>query len=366
MSHSDNTVSHSDNEPGLYRWLLCAIKLNHTKHAIMKHTSTLLAALAFTLHAAAQPVLTASSNAPVPGMAYTIAYGTYVAPGNAGAAQTWDLSTLVADSTLNVSLVQPGTTTHGAQFPGATVAEVSQAVTNYYTTSNDAVNFRGSDDGTTVIVDNPMGRYMVFPCTIGTNWSSPHGADFTFDEMDVERRGTFSGEADGYGTLIMPWGTVENVLRVHWNNTLQDSMEAFVMDHTYDSYVYFVEGQWQPVAELVTATIDMGFGTLTNQFARWTSSLTTSAPEAHTTRSALKVYPNPAVDLVHIALPEELNSPQQITITDMTGRVVISRAWHDSGDRTATLSLASLKPGTYHITVTDRSGATTASTLSFE
>ena len=157
-------MSHSVNEKATHQWLLCTIKTNHTNHPIMKHTSTLIAALAFTLQAAAQPVLTATTNAPVAGTVYTVAYGAYVAPGGAGAAQTWDLSTLVPDSTMDVSLVQPANTPHGAQFPGATVAEVSHAVTNYYSTSNDAVNFRGSDDGTSVIVDNPMGRYMAFPC----------------------------------------------------------------------------------------------------------------------------------------------------------------------------------------------------------
>ncbi len=241
----------------------------------MKTILSFCSAALIALGTQAQPTLTAATNTPQPGGGYTINYGPYVPPGGTGANQTWNLAGLATDSSITVERVPPSTTTNGGQFPTATVAEVSDAVTQYYRVAADGIHFAGSDDGNTVIVHVPMGTYLPFPCTYGTVWSSPQHATFTCEGMTVTRTGTFSGNVDGHGTLIMPNGTINNVLRVRWTHTLQDAMGPITINHLYDSYVFFKVGQAHPIAELVTATINMGGGPITNQFSRWTGDIST-------------------------------------------------------------------------------------------
>ena len=77
----------------------------------------------------AQPVLTFPENAPVPGTSYLLHFGPFVDPGSAGADQTWDLSGLTTDSTMNIVLAAPGMVIGNEAFPGATVAETPAAPT---------------------------------------------------------------------------------------------------------------------------------------------------------------------------------------------------------------------------------------------
>ena len=88
-----------------------------------------------------------TTNSPAPGNTYTINYGPYVSPGIPGANQTWNLAALATDSSLAVQFVAPASTPSAAQFPTATVAEMSALVTQYYRVAADGIHFAGSDDG---------------------------------------------------------------------------------------------------------------------------------------------------------------------------------------------------------------------------
>jgi Secretion system C-terminal sorting domain len=227
-------------------------------------------------------------------------------------------------------------------------------VTQYYRVAADGIHFAGSDDGTSVIVHAPQGKFIAFPCTFGTSWNSPQNASFSYDETPVTRTGTFSGHADGYGTLVMPGGTVPNVLRVHWTHTLQDATPFFTISYIYDSYAFFVAGQPHPIVELVTASTDVGGGPIVNQFSRWSGDITTAidAPQV----PAFGVFPNPASDQVNISLPIGSGSPSSITVTDMTGRTVLHELLSGTRTNTARFDVSSLFSGQYQVTVTTTDG----------
>lgn len=323
----------------------------------MEKTLTLLIACTFAFTATAQPTLTFTTNAPVVGTQYTLNYGDYVPPGSAGAMQSWDLSGLQSDSTDALEMVAPSSTTNGSAFPTATVAELSSPVTTYYQVDANGIHFAGSDDGTSLIVNDPLPTYVPFPCTMGNSWSTPHAATFEFDGNDVFRSGTVSGEADGYGTLTMPWGTVPNALRIHLMNVMQDSLALFTMDYTYDSYLYYVAGQSYPIAELVTATIDMGFGQpQVVQFSRWTGELTLGTGATSLNDGVVRVYPNPATDGVNIVVTDDFAANPTVTVLDVAGRAVHQQGLVVASGNTAPLDLGALPPGTYTLVIVDRKG----------
>ncbi len=329
---------------------------NHEHKTPVKQTLTLLAASALALTAQAQPTLTFATNAPTVGTQYTLNYGPYAEPGSAGALQNWDLSGLASDSTDVLQLVAPSSTSNGSQFPNATVAELSDPVVTYYEVTPAGIFFAGSDDGTSLIVNAPMPKYVAFPCTMGSNWTTPHAAEFAWDGDPVFRSGTVSGEADGYGTLTMPWGTVPNVLRVHLVNVMQDSLSLFTMDYTYDSYLYYVAGQSFPIAELVTATIDFGFGSpQVVQFSRWTGEISTGMG-APSFAEELNAYPNPTSDVVNIVVSDDMAANPSVTVLDAAGRAVHQERLTVMSGSTARLDLSPLVPGVYTLVVVDANG----------
>lgn len=328
----------------------------------MKHLIAIFTAgtIAFGTHA--QPTFTATNHTPAPGTSYSINYGPYVLPGGAGTNQTWNLAALATDSSITVERVLPATTANGALFPTATVAEVSAAVTQYFRVAPDGIHFAGSDDGTSVIVHVPMGKYLPFPCTYGTVWNSPQHATFTYEGMTVTRTGTFSGNVDGHGTLIIPGATIPNVLRVRWTHTLQDVMGPMSINHLYDSYAFFKAGQAHPIAELVTATINMGGGPITNQFSRWTAaSISTGINEQQ--GSTLGLYPNPASDEVTLTWPASFGAPSTVSVTDMAGRTVLHTYTIAMQSTSARIDIGSLFPGMYHVTLTSTNGQRTTTPL---
>ena len=329
----------------------------------MKQLFALCSAALISAAAQAQPTLTASTTTPVVGTSFAVNFGPYVEPGSAGPNRTWDLSALSIDSSFTAQYINPTNTPNGAQFPTATIAEVNDPVTQYYRVSNDGIHFAGSDDGTSVIVHAPQGTYLPFPCTFGTTWSSPQNATFMIEDSEVIRTGTFTGEVDGYGTLVMPGGTIPNVLRVHWTHALVDDLGFFTMDHTYDSYAFFVAGQSWPIAELVTSTIDFGGGPITQQFSRWSGDISTEVvdrPFVH-----VSVFPNPASEEINVTWPADFGPRAAVSIMDAAGRAIMLGRYNTIEGRTRRIDLRAFRPGRYQLIIVNEKGqrATTSFTI---
>ena len=320
----------------------------------MKHLFTLFVACACAT-VQAQPTLTFASNAPEIGTQYTQNYGNHVPPGNPGSMQTWDLTGLMIDSTDVIQMVAPSSTPNGDQFPNATIAATSNPVITYYQVTPDGIFFTGSDDGTSIIVNNPIPKYLAFPATMGSNWSTGFASEFTYEGDVVMRSGTVNCEVDGYGTLQMPFGSVQNVLRIHMMNEIDDVMDMFTIDYTYDSYLYYTPGQFHPIAELVTGTIDMGFGSPTViQFSRWAGDITTDLSAAASLNDQLHVYPVPANDALQIKDAGRNGEVVNAAVIDAAGRVVLQTDLVVEG--IIPLDLQELKSGFYTLCLIDPKG----------
>lgn len=63
----------------------------------------------------------------------------------------------------------------------------------------------------------------------------------------------------------------------------------------------------------------------------------------------LQVYPNPATDLIHVVFDQ--NGPTDISLIDMTGRVIKSTRYQGAGFTDYSLDISSLNPGIYFVQV---------------
>lgn len=321
----------------------------------MKHvfTSLFLSAASF---AAAQPTLTFNTNGPQPGGSYSWSFSPYVAPGSAGAGQVWDFSQLTADSTTLVTLVDPTTTTFSDSFPTATVAEVSDGSTVYFRATANGVHLLGYEAEGSPVVFSDEGRFMTFPCVFHTNWTDAYSASFTEEGTEVEITGDISGTADGHGTLVLPTGSISNVLRVHWVQEEEMDMGQFTFNTVFDNYLYFVPGRSYPIVQTVTTTSSFLGNTTVTQFTKWVSDLGTDIPEKVAQDGPMDLFPVPSSGELNFTLPAHFSGTPLVTITDASGRGVRGAQNMIVHGTRGRINVSGIPAGIYMLTATDELG----------
>lgn len=328
--------------------------INNTNHP-MKRSTTLALFITIASLAHAQPVLTYAANAPVAGGSYTMHYGPYISPGPAGAAQTWDFSTLTTDSVDLIQLVQPASLPNGGSFTGATVAETGAVADMYYRAAPDGLYLVGSD-ADLQIVNTDQARYLPFPCTYQSTWTDDFASTFDSDGFTVFRSGEVTGNVDGYGSLTLPSGETFDVLRVHWHEVTVDSTAFFTLHTVYDSHVFHAADQPYPLLHLVTATSTFMGQSNTVTFSRWVDGISTGAEAPAAGNSGMQAFPVPASDVLHFTLPVSFSGTPVISITAADGRKVRTLPLpHMNGSR-GTLDVSGMIPGVYHLTAIDELG----------
>lgn len=133
--------------------------------------------------------------------------------GKSGANQTWDFSKLVSlPETTTEWMVLPSSTTHGHLFPTANQVEKYSDGSFVYVNKTENENYIvGYVDTTSIYPPTDYPDPMLF-----AKRPIKYGMVIT-DEFVMKgsaAKGTVTIEADAYGTLILPNGTHDNVLRV--------------------------------------------------------------------------------------------------------------------------------------------------------
>ncbi len=304
----------------------------------------------------AQPTLTFNANAPQPGPGHEWRFSTYIAPGQGGSGQVWDFSQLSTDSTAMVSLVDPATTIFGAQFPTATVAEVSDGSVVYYRASSEGVYMLGYEaEGVPVVYTNE-GRFMSFPCTHQTTWTDTYATTIQTEEIEALVNGDISAEADGHGTLLMPFGSVPNVLRVHWVQEEETTYDLFTFTTVFDSYLYYVPGRSYPLVQTVSATSTMLGNTIITEFTQWVNDLTTGVSDTNEDTAVLDLFPVPTSGTLNVTLPPQFSGTPLVTITDATGRTVRGVDNLRTNGTQGSVDVSALPAGVYQFIAIDELG----------
>lgn len=242
----------------------------------MKTTFTL--SLFFILHLciAQSPVLTgASSNLQI-GESLTAQGFAYVAPGSAGANQTWDFSAITSPGTATFTTLNPATTTNSASFPSATVATlqtVPSPTYNYYSASANSFNAEGYaySNGMVLIYSN-VAKQMSYPFALDSSFTDTYTGTYVSGGNTITRTGTMTVTADAYGTLILPYGTINNVLRVLSVDNFTETGNANTSTTTI--YSWYLPGVHYPVLQLSTVSFN---GTTVSQSGSYLDQLS-SAP----------------------------------------------------------------------------------------
>lgn len=337
----------------------------------MKKTLLLAAfALLFTV-LRAQPVLDQTAVGSIGATFYLGVQDTFTpgySLGSAGANQTWNMASLLVNSTDTVRFVDPAGTANAADFPSANLAidQASLGGTAYLLSSPSGLDLQGLvgdllGTGTPLVIhQTPASRIAQFPFTYQNSFSNTSTIDVTVDASSfgiafvdsarIKRISMRDLTADGYGTLILPAGTNSNVLRVKEVNDQNDSLWI----HSFLGWSLFQD----------TVYTDSTFTWWNNSKGYYLAQATYSGGElvtlnyqdpvivgrAEPTSAAFAVYPNPVQDRLYIDTDGKSYSLQ---ISDLQGRVVyLQRLMGPQAE----LSVGQLPRGYYLYTLLDKNG----------
>lgn len=172
--------------------------------------------------AIAQPVLS-DDDMPTAGTVYAYHDVAYLKPGPPGEGVRWDYTALPTGTIVpyqwTTSDVAPGA---GAFPEHALVQSIPGEPARYYLETDTTLLFLGSYSDTALLRFDPPLRSVVFPTSIGMQWRDSGVVALTGSGRIAMRTVLHTVKADAWGTLSMPYGVVENVLRLRSEFVLTD------------------------------------------------------------------------------------------------------------------------------------------------
>lgn len=273
------------------------------------------------LKAFSQPVLNQANCAPQAGQSYSLTNINYVNQGSAGANQIWDLSSATVDSVFTVGIYSVNGIPPDINFPNANIKSTNSNFNGYiyyYKIDLNKWEYYGFHTTISVAYSNPR-TFLPFPFT----YSDAHNDScygVLYVGYNIYKKGTVSIEADGYGSLILPSGTYNNVLRVHYVEQQIDSSQNGVYNTTLDYYYWFKPDNHYPIAYMMTSPNSGGFY-LNN----------ISSVEDLGSNSTFNIYPNPANTYINITYSGLTPMPDNYEIIDASGKVIAKEKISSAG-----------------------------------
>ncbi len=288
-------------------------------------------------------------------------YESSLDPGSSGANVTWDFSALgVAENEIDYEVVLTDGLDGVANFPLSTKAWIASPdglgdLIFYMGVENNAMLEYGSYfsiDGSTAEFNysDPQKRYDS-PLDYEDTGSDDIAGSLTAGGMELS---VFTGDivydVDGYGTMIMPEGTYNNVLRV---KTIQEelhdlSIMGVVQTTTLIGYSYFVEDYPLPVL-IIEDSESYVFGELVDEFSSTTHLISYNGVplniEELTIDNSILIYPNPSTD--HINIKMNYEGFADLKILNIDGKTVRSQLMQSN----TKVNVADLIPGYYIVEI---------------
>jgi len=291
-----------------------------------------------------------------------------LSPGNAGANQVWDFSsvTFSPEESETSKALDPSTTAYASSFPTATLAETSDDETYAFyklsTTEQVLLGNHGVDDegqGSTVVYSDPL-TIIKTPFTYGSTQTDDYAASLDAGlGMTVDMTGSITNVYDGYGTLKTVNGTYNNVIRL--KSTKQDVTSFFGMESIINTvtYAYFVPGYTNSLFAISEMKISvMGQEETMNLVYLYDPSFLTSNKSAYLQDLKLTVSPNPATNFVSVDFKDLTSGNYTLKITEQNGASVMENSIYAMQGDVQTIDITELKSGLYFLEVASENGKT--------
>lgn len=269
-----------------------------------------------------QVTLNQSNAAPVPGDRYNMHYTGYQTPGNGGTGAAWDFSNMTIDSSFALNFIAPSQTPYAHLFPNATAAIVQNGNYDFYSTNSSVYSRLGIINSTADIIYSDSHDILRFPFSMGTSFNDIYTSTFTAGGNTYYRTATVAVSGDGLGTLKLPFGTENDVLRIKYIEEIKDSIDfggfPLIIDTYMETYLWFKEGIHHPI---------LGFSDIysmgqTIQTGYYMDLTTVGLKDLALTNSNVTIYPNPTSGNASLEFELGVIENVQISIVNMMGSII--------------------------------------------
>lgn len=316
---------------------------------------------------AAQPIIASGQYTCLPGDVFTfIALGPE-SPGQGGPDQIWSYSSLPWNTPQDQTYVDPATSAGAIHFPTATVlheATGSGGGTFFSASDIEVVNlgYFASIGGDVLGLCTDPATVITYPFAYGSTFTDDYVCSETGGGFsDRVRTGVITVTADGYGTLVLPYGTFNDCLRLHMVPTYTDVYEQTSVNGygEVDTYAFVQPGIRVPLFSTGSSSYVQGDQTFGGSVSNLLDPISTGVLAARSEVAAPFTYPNPAGDNAQVTLPSMQGT---LDLLDGMGRMM--RAIPLSGRSSViTLHTDELAPGSYLLRWTGADGARGTSRL---
>jgi hypothetical protein len=342
---------------------------------------TLVAAsLSFTLFSAAQAPITlvAPGNVPANGTSFLVHKGAYTTPSVGGADQLFDYSASVPASAATYQWQDPAGLPNSAMYTGAQYALTNGGSDTLYYASSASGLERVGDAVTIMVGTTPYHGTTVYSNSMlelplpysysSAPWTDLFTGSYTVDGNTTTRNGAITGQADGWGRLIMPGGmdTVE-VLRIKTrvNETIPLNVGLPVnVDHVNNELAYYPLWGKFPVLRVVSDSLSaLGF-TQQVSYTEWLDAGAVGIADAPVDPWAVKLFPNPAAESVNLAYLNAGKGALILHVLDARGSVVLARTLNNYGPAVEPIDVSKWAAGLYQVVLSGSRGVRSMHRLS--
>jgi hypothetical protein len=316
------------------------------------------------------PVLTLANSGPQPGdvLTYYPADTANVGTGASGAGQHWDYSGLLTGTT-------PFSETYvdaGSAVPGANVAWTDPAGTfkQYFSINSSAYSLVAVSAFSppsleplwTLMYADPQ-TLLTYPFTYPGSFTDQHAAFYTLPQSSLFRIGTSSTIADGYGTLVLPAGTFENVLRLKIVIDDRDSIVMtdpplpFIEENHVEIFLWF-DGIHKTPLLRIRKTAGTANGIVTYHKEVAVAAGLNGVAEVPGTGVVFRLYPDPAATASCAEFTLAAPLTLEFSLVSQAGTTVrtIKKEQFASGKHFVPLDVSGIAPGVYLVKCTSPFG----------
>lgn len=270
----------------------------------------------------------------------------YLKAGPPGEAVRWDYSNLPTGTlvpyTWSTTDIAPGA---GAFPANSLVRQVPGEPAAYFLELDTALMWMGTYSDTALLRFDPPLRELLVPNNMNDQWiDSAIVAVTGAGRMSIlEVRHIV--KADSWGTLIMPYGVVSNVLRVRSDLVFLDRRYRQSPVRSETRYSWYSPKTPMP---LLVITERSGWAP-PDRIMRWLDGSWQEDPSSLFKPIALRPFPDPCVDIITVDLPAPKADRTILQLVDGTGTVALQwlEEFNSPQTRRLTLDVASVPAGQY-------------------
>ncbi len=301
-----------------------------------------------TINLSAQITLTSSNSTPQVGNSFNYIVNQFYDfnVSQSGANQIWDFST-AEGSSITANYIDVSSASESSTYPLANLVEESSGLETYYSNSSTALTMEGRFyAGVIQEIYTDKREFLKFPISYNDVFNETFSgtvhsiqAGQTFDRL-----GTIEIKADGYGDLILPYTTVNDVLRVKAIYNYTDTYFGAELYTYTDTICTWYDGTTNSFIASTSKGIANGAIYNYQAFYMEEADLVSSIKDSHLTNNQLSFSPNPTDGYINIDNPtSELFS---LDIYDFRGMLVKKLKIDDEKSQ---VDVSNLIPGIYII-----------------